>query len=617
MVFSNDNTKDFPNDKFYIMKIRNLILSCMLAGAISAWAVPAKRGVTYRFTQPDGTVVSLQLGGDERSPYYITTDGKIVIGSEGRYCYASTDANGEISNTNILAHDPEYRSSEELTLTRDLNNENVRTALFKKNTDTTRKAATSRSNDQNFKGRFQTKYPTEGNVKTLVILVNYTDVKFSTPNPNDYFTRMLNEEGFSDNGAYGSCRDFYLEASGGKFNGEFDVYGPVDLPHNQAYYGANGIWGIDTRAGEMIIDAVAALDEEIDYRDYDLDNDSFIDNVFVFYAGVGEAQGGGADSVWPHQSSIGMSIRYRYDGVFLNRYACTSEQMASGETDGIGTFCHEFGHVLGIPDLYNTENSSVNYTPGDYSTFDSGCYLGNSKRPPTLSAFERNALGWMGDNLVEITGAASCTLEHILTSNTAYLINTDNENEFFLFENRQKSGWDSLLPGNGMLVWHIDYDKSVWQQNIANNNPSHQHIDLVEANGNVGSTTWITRRYPFPGLNNVKSFTFDGKPSFQSWSGKDLGLPISNIQESDGVITFDVAGGGPDPASVIDVAAQQDMVCAVDGRVLRVNATGKITVTDLTGRIIATAADELSKTLAAPGIYIVATQGGTQKILVK
>lgn len=599
------------------MKIRTLILSCMLASAITSWAVPAKRGVTFRFAQPDGTVVSLQLGGDERSPYYITTDGYIVIGSEGRYCYASTDANGEILNTNILAHDPEYRSSEELTLTRDLKNENVRAALFKKNIDTTKKTPTSRSNDQDFKGRLQTRYPTIGNVKTLVILVDYSDVKFTTPNAHDYFTRMLNEEGFSDNGAYGSCRDFYLEASGGKFIGEFDVYGPVELPNKQSYYGANNLWGQDTRPQQMIIDAVAALDEEIDYRDFDLDNDGFIDNVFVFYAGLGEAQGGGASTVWPHQSQIGMSNKYLYDGVYLNRYACSSEMMTEEETDGIGTFCHEFGHVLGIPDLYNTDNSLVTYTPGDYSAMDNGCYLGNGKQPPTFSAYERNALGWMGDNLVEISGPATCTLEHILTSNKAYIINTDKENEFFLFENRQKSGWDGMLPGNGMLIWHIDYDEYVWRQNTTNNNPDHQYIDLVEASGKTGSTSLSLRRYPFPGFNKVTSFTFDGKPSFQSWSGKDLGLPITNIQEIDGVITFDVAGGGADPASIRDIAIAHDMVCTVAGRDISVKAEGIITVTDLTGRIIATSSGELYKTLPSSGVYIVATQAGTQKILVK
>lgn len=597
------------------MKLRNLILGCMCAGAVTAWAVPAKRGVTYQFTQPDGTVVSLQLGGDESTPYYITTDGNIVIGSDSGYCYASVDTDGEIMNTNILAHNPDMRAHDEISLIGGVSNEKVQKALFKKHAATA-EAPASRSNAQDGKGRFQTKFPSMGNVRTLVILVNYTDVKFTTPDANEYFTRMLNEEGFNENGAYGSCRDYYLEASGGQFVGEFDVYGPVELPQNQAYYGANGIFGIDTRAANMIIDAVAALDEEIDYNDYDLDGDSFIDNVFVFYAGEGEAQGGGANSVWPHNSEIGMSMKYRYDGVYLNRYACTSELSSPKKTDGIGTFCHEFAHVLGLPDLYNT-STAADYTPGDYSALDSGNYLGNSTQPPTLSAFERNALGWMGDNLVEITGPASCTLEHILTSNKAYLINTDNENEFFLLENRQKAGWDSLLPGHGMLIWHIDYDQKVWSRNEVNNNSSHQRVDLVEANGNTGTTTFTTRRYPFPGTNKVTSFTFGGSPSFQTWSGKDLGLPITNIKETDGVITFDVAGGGNDPASIISVSAPQKVDCNVTGREVTVAAEGSISITDLTGRVIATGFNGLNCSIATPGIYIVSTPAGSQKILVK
>ncbi len=598
------------------MKLRNLILGCMCAGVATAWAVPAKRGVTYQFTQPDGTVVSLLLGGDEHTPYYLTTDGKIVIGNNSGYCYASTDANGEIMNTNILAHDPEMRAHEEISLISGLNIEKVHTALFKKNTVNAEAAPASRSNDQDGKGRFQTRFPTQGKVRTLVILANYSDVKFTTPDANEYFTRMLNEEGFSDNGAFGSCRDYYLEASAGQFDGEFDVYGPVELPNNQAYYGANGIFGIDTRAANMIIDAVSALDDVIDYNDYDLDGDSFIDNVFVFYAGEGEAQGGGANSVWPHNSEIGMSMKYRYDGVYLNRYACTSELSSSKKTDGIGTFCHEFAHVLGLPDLYNT-SAAAYYTPGDYSALDSGNYLGDSTQPPTFSVFERNALGWIGDNLVEITGPASCTLEHILTSNKAYLINTDKENEFFLIENRQKEGWDGLLPGHGMLIWHIDYDKNVWSRNEVNNNQTHQRVDLVEANGTTGSTTWVTRRYPFPGTNKVTSFTFDGTPSFQTWNGKDLGLPITNIKEENGVITFDVAGGGSDPASITSVTAPQKVDCNVTGREVTVAAEGSVSITDLTGRVIATGFNGLSCQITTAGIYIVSTPAGSQKILVK
>lgn len=601
------------------MKIRHLILCGMCMGSLASWAVPARPGVTHRLTQPDGTIVSLQLVGDENHHYYLTTDGQIVIGGEGKYCYASVDDRGELLNTGIMAHDPASRSDKEKQLIGDLNFEKVSAAMLSK--AKAMKAAAevggARSNNQDYKGRIQTNYPTIGQVRTIVILANYSDVKFSTPNANEYFTRMLNEEGFSDNGAKGSCRDYYLAASAGQFDGSFDVYGPVNLPHERAYYGRNNLWGSDTRPQQMIIDAVSALDDEVDFTDYDLDGDLNIDNVFVFYAGLSEAGGGGEDTVWPHQATMATGSRYRFDGKYLNRYACSSELVADGKTDGIGTFIHEFGHVLGIPDLYNTESSNVYYTPCNYSAMDQGCYLGDSMQPPTFSAYERNALGWMSDNLVEITGPASCRLENLEDSNKAYLINTDKENEFFLLENRQNTGWDSLLPGHGMLIWHIDYDPKKWSNNSANNDPEHQHIDLVEASDKTGATSFILRRYPFPGLSKVRSFTYDTTPSFRSWSGKDLGLPITNIQETDGVITFDVAGGGSDPASIADVTSAQKIRCTVTGRNVMVETDGAIRITDLTGRTMATGADELSITVGAPGVYIVSGGNGSQKILVK
>lgn len=600
------------------MKIRKLILGCMCAGALSTWAIPARHGVTHSFTQPDGTVVSLQLVGDENHHYYLTADGRIVIGSEGKYCYASVDARGELVNTRVLAHDPETRGDDEKALVDGLSSANILSAMQSRSMAMKTEAeALSRSNDQDYKGRLQTRYPTIGNVRTLVILANYSDVKFTTPDAHNYFSRMLNEEGFSDNGGKGSCRDYYLAASNGLFDGSFDVYGPVELPREQAYYGSNNFLGNDSHAQQMIIDAVAALDDEIDYTVYDLDGDSFIDNVFVFYAGLSEAGGGGEDTVWPHQSSLGMGIRYRYDGVYLSRYACASELVAAGKTDGIGTFVHEFGHVLGIPDLYNTVNSNVNYTPGNYSAMDQGCYSNDGKQPPTFSAYERNALGWMGDNLVEITGPSTCTLDHLLDSNKAYLINTDNENEFFVLENRQKKGWDSKLPGNGMLIWHIDYNERVWSRNEVNNNPDHQYIDLIEANGEVGTSSLITRRYPFPGLNRVTSFTYDTTPSFRSWSGKDLGLPITNINETNGVITFDVAGGGNDPASITAVSAAEKALCSVVGRNVTVHGEGPVSITDLTGQVIASGFGELSADVRTAGVYIVTTTSGSQKIHVK
>ncbi|MDE6692697.1 MAG: hypothetical protein K2K05_04865 [Muribaculaceae bacterium] len=314
------------------MRIRQLILGCMCASALAALAVPAKHGVTHQLTQPDGTIVNLRLVGDENHHYYLTTDGLMVIGGEGKYCYASVDSRGELLNTGMMAHDPASRSDKEKQLINGLNSEKVSTAMLSKAKAMKAAAETggARSNNQDYKGRIQTNYPTIGQVRTIVILANYSDVKFSTPNANEYFTRMLNEEGFSENGAKGSCRDYYLAASAGLFDGSFDVYGPVDLPHERSYYGRNNLWGSDTRPQQMIIDAVSALDDDVDFKDYDLDGDSYIDNVFVFYAGLSEAHGGGEDTVWPHQASMGTGGRFRVDGIYVYGYACWAELVAGG-----------------------------------------------------------------------------------------------------------------------------------------------------------------------------------------------------------------------------------------------------------------------------------------------
>lgn len=593
------------------MNKRNTILALACASMLWASAIPARPGAKGEFRQPDGTVVMLNVYGDEHFNYYQTSDGHIVVAADGKYCYASIDEDGELVISNILAHNPDQRAADELKLVSTLEHENIMQKLCNRPA-----MPITRANNQDGTGRIMSNFPLTGEVKSLVFLVSFSDLDFTIDDAHTHFHNMLNEEGYNDYGGKGSCRDFYVDASNGKFLPEFDVYGPVKLPETMAYYGGNSGWSHDVNAHKMLLHAGQLLDEEVDFSQYDLDKDGFVDNVFIFYAGASEADGAGEDCVWPHQSSIGLNSDYKFDGVNLNRYACGSE-MSLGKPDGIGTFCHEFAHVLGLPDLYNTTDASAAYTPQEYSLMDAGCYNGNGCQPPTLSAFERNALKWLGDDLVEITGPASCRLEHILESNKAYLINTDAENEFFLFENRQLSGWDETLPKNGMLIWHIEYNKTAFNSAILNNNSTHQRVDLVEASGKTGSSTMVKRKYPFPGNAKVTSFTYSGTPSFQSWSGKDLGLPITDIEEKDGVITFNVAGGGEDPASVRDIIAPQGFSWSVIGDVVNVNVEGPITISDISGRIVASGRDSLTSSIEAPGLYIIATSNGSQKVIIK
>lgn len=511
-------------------------LTALLATTLAANAVPAKRGL-FEYTQPDGTVITARLVGDEFAHYYVTEGGSPMLRAQDGYLrLVSADASGKL----VFGSVPTAVE--------------MRKAPAQQNLDATYKAlqafaaeAREASYPQSGKGLFTSNYPRTGDVRCLVFIVEYSDVKFTLDNPKEYFTNMLNEEGFSEYGGTGSARDYFLYQSNNKFRPEFDVYGPVTLPNTRAYYGANNWGGNDGRPQKMVTDAAEILKDEIDFSKYDFDNDGQVDNIYVFYAGQGEASGGPSDSVWPHSWSIENGPTY--DGKTIYSYTCSNEwegTASSGHPDGIGTFCHEFSHTMGLPDLYCTDYGSARYsTPSEWSVLDYGPYNNDGRTPPNYSAFERNAMGWL--NGIVVDGPDSIELDAIDKCNEAVVIATEKENEFFLFENRQQEGWDEFIPGHGMLIWHVDFVQGVWDGNRVNNDVSHQYVDLVEANNQANSNFWSTMEgYSFPGTSGNTSFTATSTPAFVSWGKKAVNLPITDIAERDGKISFDVAGGALD-----------------------------------------------------------------------
>lgn len=351
---------------------------------------------------------------------------------------------------------------------------------------------------------------------------------------------MLNEERYSDLGAWGSVRDWFISNSNGGFSPQFDVVGPIRLSQPRAYYGANK-GSDDIRPEMMVIEACGLVDDEVDFSQYDEDGDGLIDNIFVFYAGYGENLGAGVPSecVWPHSWDImeATSVPYYFDGKRLNHYACTNEIDLTNTMDGIGTFIHEFSHVMGLPDLYAT-NYSYAFTPGKWSVMDEGPYNNNSRTPPYYSAFERLSLGWLDP--VKIDRPANIKLPEI-AENRAFWIPTENENEYYLLENRQQTGWDTFLPYHGMLVWHIDYNENIWRYNTVNDRKDHQYVDIIEADDIRNSDT--LEGDPFPGLANITSFTDDTTPAMRSWAGIGCGVPLTDIYESNGYVYLKAMGG--------------------------------------------------------------------------
>lgn len=523
-----------------------------------ASAVPAKPGYVMIDT-PDGQV-KVRVTGDENFHQYFSEDGYPIAERNGKFYYCDIAADGALIETSFAVGSENSASN---AFKRSINMDALESRLQiravkvmeSKKLNLAKKTSSNALSVQSATltgtpyepgyGLFPlskgSRFPSYGKQKGLVILVEYNDVGFNLTNPHDYFNRMLNEEGFADFGATGSASDYFRYNSMDTFQPEFDVYGPVKLSKNVSYYGANDPWGNDMRPHQMVIEALDILDEDVDFSQYDCDGDGYIDNVFIFYAGRGEASGGGVTTVWPHANTL-TNLKepgHMYDGVTADRYACTNEWTGS-RPDGVGTFIHEFSHVMGLPDLYPTSYAS-SFTPDGWSTMDHGSYNNDGMTPPLYSAFERYALGWIKPN--EIDRAVTATLQPI-GNNMAGIVRTDRDTEYFLFENRQQNGWDAYLPGHGMLVWHIDYNENIWYNNTVNNTPSHQYVDLIEAD-NI--RTEDTRAGDsFPGESNVTSFTSTTTPSMTTWGGVDLEFPITGIKETpDGLVSFNVLGGAP------------------------------------------------------------------------
>ncbi len=362
----------------------------------------------------------------------------------------------------------------------------------------------------------------------------------------------------------------------------------------------------------MIIEACQILDEEIDFSEYDRNEDGYIDNIYVYYAGYGEADGGGAPTVWPHSYDLMYAdpdTEYIFDGVQLNHYACSNElNRGSNEPTGIGTFTHEFSHVMGLPDLYAT-NGSNSFTPGEWNILDVGSYNNNSCTPPNYSSFERYALDWMEPVVLKEIGDYS--VEPLISSNKAFIIHTVVEDEYFLLENRQHVGNDRFIPGHGMLVWHVDFVQETWDYNIVNNNYKHQHVDIVEADNDKKDKS--RKGDTFPGTAGITAFGEETTPALVSWGKVSPGIDLYDIAESEeGLITFSVKESIS--AGVKDIVSLEGTRIIVNGRSISC-AEGVAAIYDLSGKKVARASS--IPVTVEPGLYVVVAGNDKCKVVVK
>lgn len=409
---------------------------------------------------------------------------------------------------------------------------------------------------------------TQGTMRALVLLVDFADVRFSvSSDPRQTIDDMLNSPGFAMHGAVGSARDFYTDASRGQFTPVFDVVGPLQLSRPEVDYVKSDEKYTDPDtgretdvypAGRMVEEAVRLADSTVDFTDYDANGDGMVDFVYIFFPGKGATTGGNVNTtIWPHAYTLTAAIgtTVTVDGVEVNRYATSSELGSTGKLSGIGTFCHEFAHVLGLPDLYDTANNgsaSKCFTPGSFSIMDAGDYNNAEHTPALFSSYESYALEWAQP--LTLNGGGHFTMLPWSQRPVAYKVPSPrNPQEYFLFECRARDGWDAGLEGEGLAVWHIDYDERLWNQNAPNNDPSRQRIDLVEADYVL--TAASRSGDLFPGTGGVCEFVSNVSPSFMTWDNTATGYEIEAIERHpDGAVSFNVLAenGKTHPGAVID-----------------------------------------------------------------
>lgn len=487
--------------------------------ATLAFAVPAKRGIWRTVSLSDGTKIKVELCGDESCRYWQASDGTKFIKD------STTGTYKQIDIATFTARSERKRQS-------------------------TRRLRANMSSTRALLGDIRQPYT--GKKKGLIILVEFADKTFWEEHTPELYSRIANEEGFSEMGFYGSVKDYFKAQSYGQFELEFDIAGPVKMPKGYAYYGGPTKGESDNYSAiaQMVIDACMAVDNDINFSEYDWDGDGEVDQVYILYAGHGEASWDDENTIWPHEWDLKSALypqqsTLTLDGVIINTYACSCELGSVQEgnkltetIDGIGTICHEFSHCLGLPDMYDTSYNGY-YGMSVWDIMDYGSYNGNGFLPANYTSYERMYAGWIKP--IELD--ENCTINAMTPmadTGEAYIIyNDNNKDEYYLLENRQISGWDAALPNSGMLIIHVDYDTYTWANNMVNSTSRQRcTIFIADNKPNINSAGDI---YPYESNNcltntSIPAATLNNRNTDGS---KYMNKAVTNItRKDDGTMSF-------------------------------------------------------------------------------
>lgn len=599
------------------------------------FAIPAKKSWKV-VSQSDGTTIRVSQAGDEHLHYYITEDNvPLYKAADNRYCYLTIE-NGKLHNSGVLAHESAARSAKELQVMNTIHDlaPIARQMAAKKRSATKRCGRPDRLPSKDDISVFK------GSKKALVILAAFSDKSFSKGDDAivKFYGEVLNQEGYSQNGAAGSVHDYFKDMSRGEFDLTFDIVGPVKVSKSATYYGGpSPIMGGADHIGEFITEAIKKADEkcDIDWKKYDWDDDGEVEQVFVLYAGYGQATGGPTGTIWPNAWTLDEALQnndgnggFSIDGVFINQYACSNElYLDSGTVPmGLGVFCHEFSHCMGLPDMYDTNYGSTP-TMGDWDLLAGGSYNGPQGIgwcPAGWTSYERAYAGWL-----ELTELKAGDIIKGMTSleeadGKAYVIYNDNhKDEYYLLENHKGMGWDKYTPENGLLIIHVDYDKDLFDNNIVNSKGEftpaegydryftndHPRMAPFSRVRSIQNDTYFYT-YPMDAPRGVvDSLTDTSKPAAELYNAladgsKLMGKPVYNIEkDDDGNISFTFMTKEKETDAIQDIAMAED-------------AAGDDTVYDITGKKAGRIADIKNGRLKA-GIYIIGGKRLQKKVLLK
>ncbi len=532
-----------------ITKRISLGLALAFMAASQLFAAKA-RPATVSLTLTDGSVVSARLVGDEYLHYYQMLDGTpLKKTADGKYEATTYEAimGGQVLNgrgsraSDIGSSTPSY-------------------------------------------------FPHTGSPKALVILVQFQDVKFKTPSPYDTFNHYLNgKKGESmpeadkdvfitDEEAcqnYGSVSQYFADMSDNQFTPQFDIVGPVTVSKNSAYYGRNGSGNNnDLHYTEMIKEACQLVDGQMNFADYDSDNDGCVDLVYIIYAGYAESESGNSDDcLWPKSGTA--AKLGTYDGKTVYRFGINNELNKTPDSTanredgklyigGIGLFCHEFSHCLGLPDHYPVSSpatSQNNQSPEYWDVMDMGCYCADGYRPIPYSPWEKSIMGWVQPTTLPATQAQQITLEPYDLASKSLKIEADDESgEYLLLQNIRNEGWYKYAYGYGLLVWRIDYAdmEHVGLFDYPNDMAGKSRVMVVPADGLLINSYNQGEGREYSGSDYVISLMNDPFPAYannRTDGGGDVDSlvevklnhgtlttrPLYNIKkdETTGLVTFD------------------------------------------------------------------------------